>query len=174
MHFKRSYLAEFADPVSPDLVLKQRLVALQEAWEHQFGWQLFRPLHDEDAHVIKQIRVPLTDTTAEFDLQVLLLAKLLIDSLDDARLVQEIGGALPDERSIGKFERFLAAKQYPHRDRDIKRFGRFRQRGRPGQHTVGGSASKRSKPSYSLMSGKSQTHFANYSSGLSGCPILEQ
>jgi len=29
VHFKRSYLAEFADPVSPDLVLKQRLVALQ-------------------------------------------------------------------------------------------------------------------------------------------------
>jgi hypothetical protein len=33
VHFKRSYLAEFADPVSPDLVLKQKLVGLQEAWE---------------------------------------------------------------------------------------------------------------------------------------------
>jgi len=120
VHFKRSYLAEFADPASPDLVLKQKLVGLQEAWQHRYGWQLFRRLQHDDAHVIKQIRVPLSDTTAEFDRQVLLLAKLLIDSLDDAQLVEELGGALPDERSIGKFDRFLALKGYPHRDRDIK------------------------------------------------------
>jgi hypothetical protein len=120
VHFKRSYLAEFADPVSPDLVLKQKLAGLQDAWEHRYGWQLFRPLQDDDAHVVKQIRIPLSDTTAEFDHQVLLLAKLLVDSLDDARLVKELGGALPDERSIGKFDRFLVLKEYPHRERDIK------------------------------------------------------
>jgi len=119
-NFKRSFLAEFADPTSPDLVSKQKLVGLQEAWEHQFGWQLFRPLRDDDAHVLKQIRVPLSDTTAEFDDQVLLLAKLLIDSLDDARLVKELGGAKPDEKSIGKFLRFLTIRDYPHTDRDIK------------------------------------------------------
>jgi NAD(P)-dependent dehydrogenase (short-subunit alcohol dehydrogenase family) len=36
----------------------------------------------------------LSNTIAQFDHQVLMLAKLLVDSLDDARLVKELGGAL--------------------------------------------------------------------------------
>jgi hypothetical protein len=145
VHFKRSYFAEFADPVSPDLVFKRRLVGLQEAWEHRYGWQLFRPLQDDDAHVIKQIRVPLSDTTAEFDHQVLLLAKLLVDS----RLVEELGGALPDERSIAKFGRFLALKGYPRTRIAISNCcGRSRRRDQRVLHTVEASTSRRSGPSY--------------------------
>ena len=74
-HFKRSFLAEFTDPSSPDLSLKQKLVSLQENWEQRYGWQLFRRLHDDDAHVIKQLRIPLTDSIGEFEHQSLLLAK---------------------------------------------------------------------------------------------------
>lgn len=32
-NFRRSFLAEFTDPTAPDLVFKERLVGLQEAWE---------------------------------------------------------------------------------------------------------------------------------------------
>jgi hypothetical protein len=120
MHFKRSFLAQFADPISPDLVFKQKLVALQESWEQRFGWQLFRRLHDDDAHVIKQLRVPLTDSIGEFELQSLLLAKLLVDSLNDKQLTSELGVGRPDEKSISKLERFLEKAAYQHRDRDIK------------------------------------------------------
>jgi hypothetical protein len=119
-HFRRSFLAEFSDPTSPDLVLKQKLVNLQEGWENRFGWQLFRPLHGDDSHVLKQLRIPLTDSIGEFEHQSLLLVKLLIDSLNDARLAQELGGAQPDEKSIGKLDRFLQKKGYPQRDRDVK------------------------------------------------------
>jgi hypothetical protein len=119
-HFRRSMLAQFTDPTAPDLVLKQKLVSLQEAWEQHFGWQIFRPLQDDDAHVLKQLRIPLTESMGEFEHQALLLAKLIIDSLNDARLAQELGGALSDEKSIGKLERFLEAKGYPHTERDVK------------------------------------------------------
>jgi hypothetical protein len=119
-HYRRSYLAEFADPTTPELVLKQKLVGLQEAWEQRYGWKLFRQLHDDDAHVVKQLRAPLTESMGEFDHQSLLLAKLLIDSLDDTHLTQELGSALPDEKSIGKLGRFLELKGYPYRDRDSK------------------------------------------------------
>jgi hypothetical protein len=119
-NYKRSFLAEFADPTSPDLVLKQRLVDLQEGWEQRFGWQLFRPLHDDDAHVVKQLRVPLTDSIGEFEHQILLLVKLLIDSLNDKQLVRELGSVEPEEKSISKFDRFLEKKGYPYRHRDLK------------------------------------------------------
>jgi len=119
-NYKRSFLAQFADPTSDDLVLKQRLVSLQEAWTAQYGWQLFRQLHDDDAHVLKQLRVPLSDSLAEFDHQMVLLTKLLIDSLNDAELARELGGANLDEKSIAKLERFLKARKYPATDRDIQ------------------------------------------------------
>lgn len=119
-HYRRSFLAEFADPSSSDLILKQKLVAMQEGWEQRFKWQLFRPLQNEDAHVIKQLRIPLTESMGEFEQQTLLLAKLIINSLNDAKLAEELGGALPEEKSLGKFERFLKAKGYPFTDRDAK------------------------------------------------------
>jgi hypothetical protein len=119
-HYRRSFLAEFADPSSPDLVLKQKLVALQEGWEQRFAWQLFRPLQKEDAHVVKQLRIPLTEGMGEFEQQILLLAKLIIDSLNDAKLTEELAAALPVEKSISKFERFLKARGYPYTDRDAK------------------------------------------------------
>lgn len=119
-NFRRSFLAQFADPQSPDLVLKQKLTDLQEGWEQRFGWQLFRPLHDDDAHVIKQLRVPLTDNIGEFEHQTLLLVKLLVDSLNDKELARELGGAGPDEKSISKLDRFLEKAGYTHRHRDLK------------------------------------------------------
>jgi hypothetical protein len=119
-NFKRSFLAEFADPTSPDLLFKQKLVAFQEAWERHFGWQLFRYLHGDDAHVVKQLRVPLTDSLGEFEHQTLLLTKLVIDSLNDKQLAREIGNELKDEKSLAKFNRFLEKNAYPHQKRDLE------------------------------------------------------
>jgi hypothetical protein len=56
---------------------------------------------------------------AEFEDQLLGLTKLLVDSLNDSEIAKALGGALPDEKSIAKFERFLTAKNYPSVRRDI-------------------------------------------------------
>jgi len=52
--------------------------------------------------------------------QTLPLTKLIVDSLNDARLAQELEGVLPDEKSIGKLERFFETKGYSPKQRDIK------------------------------------------------------
>ena len=116
---KRALHGEFADPWSPDLRFKAALTEFQEAWEARHRWQLIRNLRDEDAHVIKRLRMPLTPSSAEFEDQVLSLTKLLVDSLNDKELARELGGALKDEKSIAKLERFLSAKAYPQVRRDI-------------------------------------------------------
>jgi hypothetical protein len=117
---RRSFEAEFADPTSPELVFKWKLTEFREQWEKRFGWQLIRVLRDEDAHVFKKLRVPLTKSMGEFEDQLLGLTKLLVDSLNDSEIAKALGGALPDEKSIGKLERFLTAKTYPSMRRDVE------------------------------------------------------
>jgi hypothetical protein len=118
-NFRRSFLAQFADPQAPDLIFKQSYTELNEVWTEKFGWPIFRPLHEGDTHILTQLRVPLSEGIGEFENQVLFLVKLLIDSLNDAELAKASVGALSNEKSISKFQRYLKAQQYPCIDRDI-------------------------------------------------------
>jgi len=116
---QRSFEAEPADPKSPDLVFKEKLIVFQEEWEARFGWQLIRPLRHDDAHTLSKLRVPLTKSVVEFEDQILGLTKLVVDSLNNREIVRVLGVALPDEKGISKLERFLSAKAYPFMRRDI-------------------------------------------------------
>ena len=40
--FRRSFLGQFTDPKSVDLIFKRRYDELNEAWSDLFGWPLFR------------------------------------------------------------------------------------------------------------------------------------
>jgi hypothetical protein len=119
-NIRRSFLGQFADPTSPELVFKAELTDFGEAWEQRFGWPLIRPMQAADAHVIKKLHAPTTSSSAEFEDQVLLLTKLLVDSLNDAKIVETLGSSIPDEKSIAKLERFLTAKGYPEVRREIE------------------------------------------------------
>jgi hypothetical protein len=118
-NFRRSFLAQFTDPSALDLIFKQNYTQLNEAWMGKFGWPLFRPLHESDAHILKQFRVPISESLGEFENQILFLVKLQIDSLNDAELAKACGGALPDEKSINKLKRYMEGQKYPYLDRDI-------------------------------------------------------
>ncbi len=118
-NYKRSFLGQFSDPTAPDLVFKLRYEEVKEAWMKTFGWSIFRPAHKDDGHVIKQLRIPISESHGEFDTQILFLTKLLIDSLNESELVKVCGRALPEERGISKLKRFLEKSSYPHIDRDI-------------------------------------------------------
>lgn len=119
-NFARSFAAECADPSEPDLLFKQNFIQTNRAWEKKFGWPLFRIPHKDDAHIFKQLRVPITDEISEFDSQVLLLVKLVVDALNESEMEMASGGSMLNEKGISKFERFLRTKMYPHISRDIK------------------------------------------------------
>jgi hypothetical protein len=61
----------------------------------------------------------MSDAPGEFETQILYLVKLLIDSLNEKELATTLGGALPSEQGISKLQRYLEAKRYPLKDRDI-------------------------------------------------------
>jgi len=118
-NFQRAFLAQFADPSAPDLLFKQDYTRLNETWTKKFGWPIFRPLHEADTHILRQLHVPITESLSEFEVQVLFLVKLLIDSLNEGELTRACAGAQPEERGISKFKRYLEDKKYPNTDRDI-------------------------------------------------------
>ena len=99
-NFRRSFAAEFTDPSEPDLVFKQRYTGLNEAWERKFGWPLYRPLHEGDAHVLRQFRLLISDNIGEFDSQILLLIKLIVDSLNEAEIAKVCSTAEPVRKSV--------------------------------------------------------------------------
>lgn len=119
-NYRRSFLAEFTDPSAPDLVFRQRYTLFSKAWLNEFGWSLYRPLHEGDIHILKQLRAPISDALGEFETQLLYLVKLLIDSLNEKELTAALGSAVPNEQGISKFERYLETKAYPFKDRDIR------------------------------------------------------
>jgi hypothetical protein len=86
--YTRNIRGWFADPQMPDLVFKHLYPSVNSNLKKKNGWSLFLSLQGDDQHVFQTLRVPLTNNQAEFDGQILSLAKVLVDSLNEPELVQ--------------------------------------------------------------------------------------
>lgn len=115
----RSFDAEFAEPENPELLFKRHFREFQEGWRERWGWPLFLPLREEDAHLFAALRIPLGDDQADFDSQVLALTKLLIDSINEAEIGRQAGAGAPDEKGITKLNRFLQLHGLARREQHV-------------------------------------------------------
>jgi hypothetical protein len=106
--YRRAFLAEFADPKSVDLRFGRVYEKTNGAWAETFREPLFKPLHEDDRHLLSKLHIPIGEGQAEFDEQILILAKLLVDSIDEAALEAEVGPGARDEKGLAKLERFLS------------------------------------------------------------------
>jgi hypothetical protein len=117
--FRRAFLGEWTDAMAPDLVFKSVYARFFKEWQDARGWNLFRELQPADAHVLSRLRVPLVESQAEFDAQILNLTKLLVDSLNEGQLQSLLPDKIADEKGIGKLERWLTQENYVEVKRDI-------------------------------------------------------
>lgn len=115
----RSFDARFADGEQPEHRFKSAYQRFNATWLKTHSWPLFRPLATSDKHLLTKLHVPTSDNPAELDAQLVGLAKILIDSLNDAKLDETLSTQVPSERSIAKLERYLTSISYPHAKRDI-------------------------------------------------------
>lgn len=112
VNFRRSLLNQFTDPSATDLVFKLEYRRLVESWSRVFEWPLFLPTEGDDEHLLRVLRVPITNSQAEFDDQVITLARLLVDSLNEKAIEKAIGPGPAGEKGISKFERFLKGSAF--------------------------------------------------------------
>lgn len=138
-YVRRSFFGQPVDSRNPEHRFKTLHRTLNQVWEQHWGWPLFRRATSRDADVIKRLRVPLNDTDAELREQLLNLALVLVDLLNEKGVTQ----ALPhvgDKKGISKFETFLRGYSYEFTDRDISLLRRIqRMRSKIAAHASGES-----------------------------------
>jgi hypothetical protein len=103
----RDFLGIPFDPQGRDLKFKQRYQQLNKKWKAKYGWSLFRELSSEDFHFFQNLRVPLNNSQSEFDLQILTLAKVLIDALNENKIEKNISPSPDTRKGIENFLFFL-------------------------------------------------------------------
>jgi len=84
--FRRDFLAEFAEPEELEYHLKINLQELNEAFQNQFHFPLFKLNLPEVKEYIKQIRIPLTREKKEFKDVILAAEKVFIEAISSKKL----------------------------------------------------------------------------------------
>ena len=109
-------------PVDDDgleYLFKRKYSELQKVWAQSWGWRLHREPAKQDAGAIKRLRVPLNETEVEFKQQLLNLAVVLVEFLNEKCIVKQCPEAKDEKGGISKLEYFLKHYSYPHVERDI-------------------------------------------------------
>jgi len=86
--FKRSFLAQFADPSNPDLAIKFERRRLLEKWHEAFGFNLYAEFHEDDAGLLSDLRMPISDEWTEFDRCTIAATKVFIDYLNESQIAK--------------------------------------------------------------------------------------
>lgn len=88
--YKRDFLAQFSEPDSPVFILQNKYNSINECFNKKFNCPLFLSLHDDDKYNLNGIRLPLNNTQPEFDMLILSLVKVFIDSLNEKFIMTQI------------------------------------------------------------------------------------
>lgn len=117
--FQRDFLNVWAESEMIEHRFKQHYIETDNAWQERFGWPLFLPLTEDDQYSFDLLRSPLTDSQDEFDRLVLLLVKVLIDSLNEDKIRKSITTE-KHTKGIGKLEKWLQSSGYAGFESHIK------------------------------------------------------
>ncbi len=100
-------MGNFFGPENPEHKFKNKFIKLQRHWYGAYGWHLFLPLSEKDAHFFSSIHSMLTSEQAEFDAQMLALTKVTIDSLNTKELRKLLEVKDPELKSIALADMLL-------------------------------------------------------------------
>lgn len=111
--FRRSFLAEFHESDRIEHRLAAAYRRLNDTWVRHFGWPLYKPPHEDDAHVL-DVHVPTNDSLAQFETQIVPLAKLVVDFLNEEAIQQASDAPRQDHKGIAKLAQFLQEQDLPN------------------------------------------------------------
>lgn len=105
--FRRSFLGEWANSDRVEHRFAAAYEEVNQAWTNRFGRQLFRPLHQADAHVLHALHVPMNPSVSQFDEQIVRLAKLVVGPLNEKQIVAATTSPDKTDAGIAKLKRLL-------------------------------------------------------------------
>ena len=136
---RRAFFGQFADSENPEHRFKLAYDQLQSSWEEHWGWRLHRKAEGQDAGVLQRLRIPVNDTDAELRAQLINLALVLVDYLNEKQVASYLSDTKGD-KGIAKLKKFLEAQSYQHTERDVRLLQRIqRMRSRIAAHSSGSS-----------------------------------
>ncbi|WP_309304626.1 hypothetical protein [Schaalia dentiphila] len=134
---RRSFFNQSVKSRNPEHIFKRVYAALQEEWEKGWGWRLHRKAEGLDAGVLARLHIPVNESEAEFRAQSLNLALVLVDLLNEKRLIQGMD-KVDNEKGIDRLSRFLESNRYEYVERDISLLRKVQQmRSRFAAHSSG-------------------------------------
>ena len=81
---------------------------------------MYLELKDGDMYTLNQIRRPLNESQMEFDQLVLMLCKLVIDSLNEKGICSELNAIDSDTKGISKLEQWLSEHEVAQYEEHIR------------------------------------------------------
>ncbi len=118
--FRRSFMAEFADPSRPDHAFKHVYTRFCHEYRKKYGWDLFLPLHSDDQHFLTALHLPANDNQADFDGQLIALTKILIDCLNEREIAKHVQNIAQGDKGITKLEHFLLERSLDGFEKHIR------------------------------------------------------
>ena len=79
---------KYTDSSQAEHLFKKAYSSLQSRSHEILGWHFFMPLHSADEYHLKRIKIPSTEEQGDFDILVLALTKILMDSLNVEKIKQ--------------------------------------------------------------------------------------
>ena len=135
--FRRAFLNQPTNSKNPEHRFKLAYDQLQSSWDEHWGWRLHRKAEGPDAGVLQRLRIPVNDTDAELRAQLINLALVLVDYLNEKQVASYLSDTKGD-KGIAKLKKFLTAQSYQHTERDIRLLQTIqRMRSRIGAHSSG-------------------------------------
>lgn len=108
--YRRGILGQWVDADEPALRFKAAFEQFREQWRVKFGWDLFKALKEGDEHYLTYLHVPTSENQKEFDDQVMALAKVLIERINEAEIAKQIA-LEKNDKGITKLGKYLESVQ---------------------------------------------------------------
>lgn len=119
--FRRDFMAMPTAPQSLDFIFKNTYLNINHQFTEKMGWPLFLELDKQDLYNFEGLRIPINNSIAEMDMLVLSLVKVLLDSLNEKKIVAQLTGTYEKfTGSISKLETWFQEKHLSDYEEHIK------------------------------------------------------
>lgn len=157
--FQRDFLCISAPSDMPDLQFLSEFSRIKKKWRSYFSWDLFLPFYADDEYNIKTLRIPTTESQAEFDNQVLSLVKTIIDSLNEKEIVKQLDDKNDLKGSISKLERWFSERKICEYEPQIKFLRNLQELRSSGTGHRKGSGYEKIRSTFGVCDGKNKDAF---------------